>query len=291
MFSILQAFIKRFLISNTSQRLLHFIRDIIPQATPNFNVSRSHILKLLEMHNENSDKITSAMKQWNSVCALPIKVIPKGIWPKERSSQIRVQTHIKSTLVDAVNLLKATGRALSTMDEKYLSLLLMHSCGWSATYPEHMDDPWVKFFYTRYPQLKNLTPILDSMTYPEELVDFPDGYIIEGPEFFLLTTSDSYFVYNARDGEDGLRPAGTTLEDVYNGMKNWRWADSSDDPWDFVEEEEWLSPMHYFPHYFRKENGNFGMAVWGRQCLKEYPGRQQNGLFNKIFRNQHIDRF
>ena len=86
--------------------------------------------------------------------------------------------------------------------------------------------------------MKGLTLILDSMTYAEELVDFPDGYSIKVPEFFLLATSDSYFIYNARDGEDGLRPAGATLEDVYNGIKDWRWADSSEDPWDFVEEEE-----------------------------------------------------
>ena len=212
------------------------------------------------------------MKHWNSVSALPVTVIPKGVWPKEHSSRIRVQTHIKSTLADAVSLLQATGRALSPMDKKYLSLLT-NSCGWSATYPEHMNDPWVEFFCIQYPQLKGLTPILDSMIYPEELVDFSDGYSLGVPDFFLLATSDSYFVYNARDGDDGLRPAGTTLKDVYNGMKDWRWADSSDDPWDFVKEKEYIGPTEHFPHYFRKENGNFEMALWGRECLKEYPRR------------------
>ena len=37
--------------------------------------------------------------------------------------------------------------------------------------------------------------------------------------FFLLATSNSYFVFNATDGMVGLCPADATLEDVYNGMK------------------------------------------------------------------------
>ena len=199
------------------------------------------------------------------------------------TARIYVPTHLKSTFADAVNLLKATGRTLSPADETYLRLLLTHCCGWSATYREHMDDPWVKFFQTRYPQLKGLTPILDSMTYVEELVDFPDGYHFKGPQFFLLATTDSYFVYDATDGEDGLRTAGETLEDVYNGMKDCRWADSSEDPWGFVEEEEYLSPTEYFPHYYRKENGNFGAWGWGLEWRdKEYPGKVRRGLLQSL---------
>ena len=266
------------------QKVLHFMEDIIPSTAPSFKESQSYILKLLETHSETSDQIISAMKQWNSICALPVAVVSKDIWPKD-CPRIRVQTHIKSTLADAVNLLKATSRTLSTADEKYLSLLLTHYCGWSATYPEQMDEPWVQFFHKQYPQLRGLTPVLDSMTYPEELVEFPDGYnFIPDPEFFLLATSDSYFIYNATDGEDGLRPAGNTLEDVYNGMRDWKYADSSEDPWDFVEEEGCLNQLEYFPHYDRLENGNFGMAVWGRRYLKEYPGRQPKGLFDIIRR-------
>ena len=102
---------------------------------------------------------------------------------------------------------------------------------------------------------------------------FSGSYDPKVPEFFLLATSDSYFVYNATDGEDGLRTAGETLEDVYNGLRDWRWADSSEDPWGFVEEEEWLDPTQYFPHYYRKDNGNFGVVGWGPEAHKEYPGK------------------
>ena len=64
--------------------------------------------------------------------------------------------------------------------------------------------------------------ILDSMIYVKELVDFPDGYHFKGPQFFLLATTDSYFVCDATDGDDGLRTVGETLEDVYNGMTDCR---------------------------------------------------------------------
>ena len=197
-------------------------------------------------------------------------MVPESVWPND-PKRIRIQSHIKSTVADAVNLIKATGRIVSMDDEKYLSLLLTHRCGWSAMYPEQMDEPWVRFFREQYPQLINLTPILDTMTYPEELIDLPDGYVSAGPEFFLLATSDSFFVYNATDGDEGLRPAGTTLEDVYNGMKALKWADSSEDLWDTMDRLGYLDLDKYFPYYDILENGNFGMALPMQDgYIKEY---------------------
>jgi hypothetical protein len=180
---------------------------------------------------QSDDDTGAAISEFNNLRSVfplpPVQIIPRGIWPYEPNSFTSIQTHLKSTFVDAVNLLTATGRTVSEEDEKYLRLLLTHHCGWSATYSEHRADPWVKFFHTRYPQLKGLVPILDSMTYVEELANFPDEYDFRPPWFFLLATHDAYFIYDATDGEDGLRVAGETLEDVYNGMKYWRWADSS----------------------------------------------------------------
>jgi hypothetical protein len=146
-----------------------------------------------------------------------------------------------------------------------------------------MNDPWVQFFNIRYPQLKRLVPILDSMTYLEELIDFPDGYAFKEPRFFLLATADSYFFFDATDGEDGLRIAGETLEEVYTGLRECRWADSSEDPWDFVEEEEYIPPTESFPTYYRKENGNFGVWGWGPESrLLEYPGKVRPGIVQSL---------
>ena len=37
------------------------------------------------------------------------------------------------------------------------------------------------------------SPLTDSMTYPEELIDFPNRYdIVQQAEFFLLATLDSF---------------------------------------------------------------------------------------------------
>jgi len=280
MLSIVWACMKQsvFGVGNASQRVLRFL---IP---PSFIETKSYVYDLLETHSETSDQVTLAMKRLNSVSAFPLLVTSESVWPND-TKRIRVQSHIKSTLADAVNLLKATGQVISTEDEKHLSLLLTHPCGWSATYSEQMDEPWVRFFREQYPQLRNLTPILDTMTYPEELIDLPDGYVSSGPDFFLLATSDSFFFYDVTDGEQVLCSAGTTLEDVYNGMKDRRWADSSEDPWDVVNELGYLDPNIYFPYYDRLENGNFGMLLLMRDdYIKEYPGRKRNALFNNIFR-------
>jgi len=111
---------------------------------------------------------------------------------------------------------------VSPEDEKYLRLVLTHTCGWSATYPEQMHAPWwADFFPVSYSQLKGLVPILDSMAYLKELVDFPDEYGFRAPRFFLLATPDCYFVYDVTDGVAGLFIAGKALGEVYQGLKDW----------------------------------------------------------------------
>ena len=66
------------------------------------------------------------------------------------------------------------------------------------------------------------------------------------------------------------------LKDLYNGLKDCRWADSSEDRWDFLKEVEWLSPTHYHC----KENGTFGTKGW--ETDKEYLGKVQNGLLESL---------
>ena len=205
------------------RRGLHFLAKLSENLrlmiSPSFDDRISRLRKLLETHEETSDVVTLALKGLSSYSP-HVHVIPKGVWPNEPRNRINVQTHLKSTFADAVNLLKTTGRNVSSTDEQYLRLLLTHSCGWSATYPEHVNDSWVtEFFEIRYPQLKGLVPILDSMTYEEELVHFPDGYHFEYPRFFLLATSNCFYFFDATDGEDGLRIAGETLKEVYEGVR------------------------------------------------------------------------
>ena len=127
-------------------QFLHFLRTAPSPPSPEFRIS--HIEHLLRTQDETSDAVTSALKELRSWSPLPpVQVIPKGVWPNDPNCHISVQTHLKSNFTDAVNLLKATGRDLSAVDEKYLHLLLTHDCGWSATYPDHMNDSWVKYIF------------------------------------------------------------------------------------------------------------------------------------------------
>lgn len=188
--------------------------------------------------------------------------VAAGTWQHVPSEHLIAQTHLYSTFEDAVTNIEATGRSLSLSDEKYLRLLLTHHCGWSATYPERLNDPWVKFFHESYPQLKGLVPILDSMTYVEELIDLPDGFEPSRPEFFLLATSDSYYVYNFEEmgGCYGLLCAGNSLEGVYTGMNEGKWAGWNDDDWEVEEAAHYSNPEKYFHSYYRKRNGLFGIV-------------------------------
>ena len=248
MTSLFQAFFQSLLGRNLFQ-VFHFILGS-PRSQPSasFRETISRLRTLLETESETSESVILAMKELSRFSP-DIQAIPKGVWPEAPTSLLCIKTHLKSTFVDAAKLIEKTGRNLSTTDEKYLHLILTHSCGWSATYPEHMNDEWVKYFETRYPQLKGLMPILDSMTYQEELARFPDGFSFNSPHFFLLATPDCYYVYDATDGEDELRIAGNTLEEVYTGLMEYRWAETSEDPWEFVEEEVCLSPTSAFPTY------------------------------------------
>jgi hypothetical protein len=219
------------MLSSLRSTVHSFLRPASP-TIPGFHNRISHLRHLVE-----TDDYAAASLALNELRSRfprpPVQLIPNGIWTKEPNCHVSVQTHLKSTFADAVNLLTATGRQLSVADEKYLRLLLTHVCGWSATYPSHVNDSWVNFFHVRYPQLQGLVPILDSMTYPEELADFPDDYGFPHPRFCLLATSECFFIWDASDwGQDGLFVAGDTLEEVYTGLRDWKWAESYEDVWD-----------------------------------------------------------
>jgi hypothetical protein len=187
---------------------------------------------------------------------LPVVIIREDIWGKRLG--VLVKTHLHSTFEDAVaNVVTATGRALTENDEHYLGLLLTHWCGWSATYREHMDplEPWMVFFQLRYPHLQDLRLILDSLTYPEEVENLPEGYQPLRPELFLLATPERYYVYDCTAENDGLFEAGPTLKDVYRGMKEWRFLRVEENRWPVEKVITTVSQQGYFPEYYREPNG------------------------------------
>lgn len=197
---------------------------------------------------------------------LPVVVVREDIWGKRLG--LVVKTHLNSTFDDAVaNVVSATGREVVAEEARYLKLLLTHWCGWSSTYQEHMAplEPWIVFFQLRYPHLKGLKLILDSLTYPEEVEKLPEGYQLQSPELFLLATPESYYVYDCTDKNEGLYQAGRTLKDVFLGMRQWRYLRASHDKWPVEKEITALSQTWYFPEYYRKPNGKcIRVKVYGR---------------------------
>jgi hypothetical protein len=259
---VFPASIKDFLLRMLPQKSLHILRllGLHGSIHQDFHDKKYHLQKLLRRHNESSKKTISAFNNFKaSYPLLPMEIAPADVWPNEGPS-ISVKTHLKSTFSHAADLLSSTGRTLNSDDEKHLRFLLTHQCGWSATYPEHMIDSWVEYFRICHPNL-NLVPILDSMTYVEELALLPEGMRPIRPQFFLLANEDSYFVYDATDGEETLFHAGRTLEEVYTGMRDWRWAEVSDNMWEVVRDQKYVLSSSYFPVYFREEDGTISCSI------------------------------
>ena len=60
------------------------------------------------------------------------------------------------------------------------------------------------------------------MTWPEEVGLFPSGYGAGGPGYLLLANSKAFYFYYY-DTEELLN-AGTTLEEVYWGLRDRKWC-------------------------------------------------------------------
>ena len=247
----------------------------------------NHIRKLIRKHTANSPEVCAAMNARLNEYTLPaMKIIDSQIWPANLERYPHgypvVKTHLNSDFGDSEfrdavsNITALNGLALSAADEKYLRLILTHHSGWSATSPNHTDDAWVKYLRAKY-SLVGLMPILDSMMYAEELVDFPTR-LKEWlkPSLFLLATMGVYYVYDFDPDEgSGLYIAGKTLEEVYAGLKEYRYYRCQGDSWEEMPSSPALKYHNedcYFPVYYRKDSllrddGEFFLE----EDLEEFP--------------------
>jgi hypothetical protein len=198
---------------------------------------------LLRDHDPDSPEVTAALNDLRAFSPVPFaEVVPREVWG---TALVTCRAHLKSDFKDAIANITATGRTLSPDDEHYFRLILTHPCGWSATYSEHMNDDWVKFFQMEYPHLEGLVPILDSLTYVEELIHLPHGLRPTRPTFFLFATSECYYVYNFSDGSEFMCRAGLTLEGVYTGMNDYLYAGFQDNAWPYEDGECWANAADY----------------------------------------------
>ena len=257
-----------------------------PKRNPHENCLRG----LLQEYPPRSPEVCAAVKARLDEYTRPaLKIIDPEIWNTHLEGypygHPTVKTHLKSDFGDIEfsdtisNISNVNKQVLSATEEKYLRLLLTHSCGWSSTYHEHANDDWVKYLRVNY-SLPGLTPILDSLMYKEELVDFPLGLKewVE-PSLFLLATTESYYVYFfIPDEGSGLFKAGNTLEEVYVGVKEYRHFRYQEGCWEELENNPALKYSYderaYFPVYYRKnrwtcDDGEFCLE----EELKEFPSQ------------------
>lgn len=173
-----------------------------------------------------------------------------GPWPFESSPLLF--RHLIHNFEVSVNIARnnviATGRRLDSNEEKYLRYLMVHPWSWSPTTPEHHRDSWVQYIEHQYPHTSPLTPILDSLTWPEEANLLPETLFPGTPSNFFLANATSYYLYDYETDE--LVNVGNTLKDVYMKMKEGRFLNHSIDRW--VSEPENGEEHHaqrYFPDY------------------------------------------
>ena len=127
-------------------------------------------------------------------------------------------------VLDAIsNVETITERKLNDEEREQLRKISFHWCSWSPTAPDHRNDSWVRYLRYAYPELKGLQPILDPLTWSDEIAVYPIGYVPIPPVLFLLATSRKFYVYNYQD--DTMFFAGETLAGVLDGLMEERYIE------------------------------------------------------------------
>ena len=149
-----------------------------------------------------------------------------------------------------------TGKTLNFSEHIFLRYVLNAPfMGWSGTLSNHHDDDWMQYLRHRF-SLPDFVPILDDITWPEEIAVLPPDYGLGGAMFALLANSTDFY-FDEFDG-DALSKAEMTHEDVYDGMQKRKLWPTIEDAWEVVKDNgEEYDHYDYFPDWIRgrKEYG------------------------------------
>ena len=165
-----------------------------------------------------------------------------------------------------------TGRRLNTSEEEYLRHILYFQSGWSATTPAHHDDSWVHYIKHQFRHIENLHPILDDMTWPEEISLLPPAIFPGGPGELLLANSTMFYFY-IYDPEILFR-AGSTLEEVYWGLREWKWVyqNPPEERWEMESDcGEEYDQTDYFPMWENKRDSDGRMSYYSKRITDRMP--------------------
>jgi hypothetical protein len=219
----------------------------------NFLDYTNRVHELLRTHPASSTVVSGALHSLRTYSSIPpVEIVERGVWATP-TDQLIVRTHIRCELSDAVSNIQKAGIDLSLDDLKYLGLILTHWCGWAPTPPNHIDGSWIRYLQAEYSHLHPLVPILDTLVWPEELQNYPNGRFPRTPWLFLLASSESFYVYDFQNCY--LCCAGTrSLEKLYVGLKEQRFRMMNEGDW--IEAIGCLdeTPADYIPVYTPQRN-------------------------------------
>jgi hypothetical protein len=237
------------------------------QSRRDFSDYVSRVETLLEKYPSTSKEVRAAMHELQtSFPAPPSEIVESKVWGK---GYLRVNSHLKSDYANAVANIARAGHVVSPVDEKYLRLILTHWCSWSATDSIHMRDPWIRYLQASF-ELDDLSPILDSLVWPEEIHSFPKGHYPADPSFFLLATPKSYYLFILED--QSLLRAGESLREV---LKEGRFHCTNEGDWKLgvrsIRSMEWDS-RDYFPAYGIIPDGHGHGSIKLLKDIKEFEG-------------------
>jgi hypothetical protein len=216
---------------------------------------------LLEDYPATADEVDSLLAAWAKI--YPQLPVPNINYPDEspfpRSKPYYVhRTHLtpddQNFQVVTENIWR-TRRNLNAEDEKYLRDILRFPFGWSATLRSHQEDPWVQYIRHRFPHIQNLYPILDDMTWLEEIDLLPLGYGPGAATFLLLANESYFFLYYHLDDE--LLRIGTSLKETYIALSQGTWLLEWDDErrYSELDNEEEYERVDYFLDWEACEGG------------------------------------
>ena len=224
-----------------------------PAFHPTYISASDKLEKLLRTCEPTSEPVQAALRELIlTVPFLPPPQIITGLWGY---AALRVDSHLNSTLEDAVNNI---GTPISDTEKTFLQYIIQHEWGWSATPKQHLTASGFRYLQKLYPQIHGLRPILDNCTWPEEAKYMPAG-LEPGPAFHILLASDSGYYFHRMD-EAMLYEAGKTLEEVFEGLKYRKYMGPGgpmNDRWEGVDTcTDFFEPSQYFPNYeFDREEG------------------------------------
>jgi hypothetical protein len=208
---------------------------IFPTTVPRYLDAINEISSLLRSNGHSSDVQESLRQLAFSLPFHPTPQIISGPPLNWGYAHVRVDKHLHSTFDDAVNNI---GASISEREKSYLQYLIQHPCGWSATPKQHRNASGFRYLSKLYPQIRGLRPVLDDTVWPEEAKYFPSTMGISGPNWILFASVSGYYCY--KFDYLTLFHAGSTLEEVFNGMRYFKYlgpGGPENDEWEGVEEQ------------------------------------------------------